>query len=169
MEARPALEQAPPAAASVARTVPVSDSNERSAQGHRSLAVEIFLVSLAVVLLEINYTRIFSFKLYYYFTYFIIGIALLGLGSGAVLVALSRRLRAAPPREVLATACTVGSASVVTGFWIIAVTRIDLQPVALPLETVLGIALFAWVLSWADSMRPIWPVPPWAAWLPSRS
>ncbi len=34
----------------------------------KPLYLEIFLASLAVILLEISYTRIFSFKLYYYFT-----------------------------------------------------------------------------------------------------
>ncbi|MBW1687105.1 MAG: hypothetical protein JRS35_18805, partial [Deltaproteobacteria bacterium] len=52
----------------------------------KSFRLEIFLVSLAAILLEIGYTRIFSFKLYYYFTYLILGIALLGLGSGGVFV-----------------------------------------------------------------------------------
>jgi hypothetical protein len=43
---------------------------------------EIFLVAAAVILLEISFTRIFSYKVFYYFTYLIIGISLLGLGSG---------------------------------------------------------------------------------------
>ena len=49
----------------------------------RAFYLEIFLVSLAVILLEISYTRIFSFKLYYYFTYLIIGLALLALLKSA--------------------------------------------------------------------------------------
>ena len=47
----------------------------------RSFLVGIFLVSLAAIVLEIGYTRIFSFKLYYYFTYLILGIALLACGE----------------------------------------------------------------------------------------
>jgi hypothetical protein len=34
----------------------------------QSFGIEIFVVSLAAILLEISLTRIFSFKLYYYFT-----------------------------------------------------------------------------------------------------
>ena len=49
---------------------------------------EAFLVSAAALLLEVGYTRVLSFKLVYYFTYVVIGIALLGLGTGAGWVAL---------------------------------------------------------------------------------
>ena len=58
----------------------------------RSFLLEIFLISGAALLLEVSYTRIISFKLYYY-TYLTIGLALLGLGSGAVFMAVSARLR----------------------------------------------------------------------------
>src|SRR5260370_33647118 len=47
----------------------------------------IFFVSLAGLLLEVGYTRIVSFKLWYYYTYLVIGLALLGIGSGSVFVA----------------------------------------------------------------------------------
>ena len=39
-------------------------------------------MAMAAILLEISYTRVFSFKLFYYFTYLTIGIVLLGMGSG---------------------------------------------------------------------------------------
>jgi hypothetical protein len=32
------------------------------------LALEIFLVALATILLEVSYTRVFSYKLVYFFT-----------------------------------------------------------------------------------------------------
>ena len=48
----------------------------------------IFLVSLAGLLLEVGYTRIVSYKLWYYYTYLVIGLALLGIGSGGVIVAV---------------------------------------------------------------------------------
>ena len=51
---------------------------------------QVFLVSFAALLLEIAYTRIVAFKFYYYFTYLVIGFALLGLGSGGTLIALRR-------------------------------------------------------------------------------
>jgi hypothetical protein len=86
--------------------------------------VEIAVVALATILLEINYTRIFSYKLYYYFTYFIIGMALLGLGSGAVFVSLSQRLLNTDDNRVIATCCALASGSVLIGYWGIAVMKV---------------------------------------------
>ena len=57
--------------------------------------VAIFLVSLAGLLLEVGYTRIVSYKLWYYYTYLVIGLALLGIGSGGIFVVLCQ----APARD----------------------------------------------------------------------
>ena len=65
----------------------------------RRFGLEIFVISFAGLLLEISYTRLISFKLFYYYTYLVIGFALLGIGSGGVLVSIAPRLgRAAPER-----------------------------------------------------------------------
>ena len=53
----------------------------------------ILVLSLAGLLLEVGYTRVVSYKLWYYFTYLVIGLALLGIGSGGVVVAVASRLR----------------------------------------------------------------------------
>jgi hypothetical protein len=58
------------------------------------------MVGFVGLTLEIAYTRIVSFKLFYYYTYFVIGLALLGFGAAATVIALSDRLRR---REVLDT------------------------------------------------------------------
>ena len=58
------------------------------------------MVGFVGLTLEIAYTRIVSFKLFYYYTYFVIGLALLGFGAAATVVALSDRLRG---RDVLDT------------------------------------------------------------------
>ena len=91
---------------------------------------EIFTVSLAAILLEISYTRIFSFKVYYYFTYLIIGVALLGLGSGGVAVAISRRLREADPARLIFNLCIASGASVLAGYLIIAPTQLNVSTLA---------------------------------------
>ncbi len=52
-----------------------------------------FVVGFVGLSLEIAYTRVISFKIFYYYTYFVIGLALLGLGAGSSLIALSSRLR----------------------------------------------------------------------------
>ena len=45
------------------------------------------MVGFVGLSLEIAYTRIISFKLFYYYTYFVIGLALLGFGAAATVVA----------------------------------------------------------------------------------
>ncbi|HEV7732160.1 MAG TPA: hypothetical protein VGR62_08360 [Candidatus Binatia bacterium] len=86
--------------------------------------LEIFLLSLAVLLLEVSYTRIFSFKLVYFFTYLIIGISLLGLGAGAVLVAMLPRLRRAGI-GVIPACCLAGALGVLVGYVIVARTQLN--------------------------------------------
>ena len=72
-----------------------------SASNNRGHYLDIFLVSAAALLLEISYTRIISFKLFYYYTYLVIGLALLGIGTGGVIVAISKRLRGASTDVIL--------------------------------------------------------------------
>lgn len=86
---------------------------------------EIFAISAAALLLEISYTRIISFKLYYYYTYLVIGLALLGLGSGAVIVAISKRLDRLDTRSLLARCTLASAAGVVVGYVAVAVTPLD--------------------------------------------
>src|SRR5215467_2966355 len=71
--------------------------------------VEIFLVSFSALLIEISYTRLISYKLFYYYVYLVIGLALLGIGAGAVFVALSKRLRNAAVDTVLFWSFVLGS------------------------------------------------------------
>ena len=98
----------------------------------RSYYWELFLVALGVILLEISYTRVFSFKLFYYFTYLIVGIALLGMGSGGVFIATSPRLRALGLRRIVPAACTLAGASVLVGYVVIA--RLQLNSMRLPAD-----------------------------------
>ena len=55
--------------------------------------VSAFVVGFVGLSLEIAYTRVISFKIFYYYTYFVIGLALLGLGAASSALALSSRLR----------------------------------------------------------------------------
>lgn len=86
--------------------------------------IEIFVVSFAGLLLEISYTRIISFKLFYYYTYLIIGLALLGIGTGGVAVAVSARLRRAPLSAVIGWASAFGALGVAAGYYVVA--KVDL-------------------------------------------
>ena len=89
------------------------------------LYAEVFLVSLAVIVLEVSYTRVFSFKLVYYFTYLIIGISLLGLGAGGVLVAIFPRLRHVTPGRLIPSCCLAAAGAVLVGYFVVAVTQLN--------------------------------------------
>ena len=87
--------------------------------------VEIFVISAAALLLVIAYTRITSFKLSYYYTYLVIGLALLGLGSGAVIVAVSKRLDGLATRSLLARCAVASTIGVAVGYVAVAATPLD--------------------------------------------
>jgi hypothetical protein len=91
----------------------------------RGYHAEIFLVSFAAILIEICYTRVISFKLFYYYTYLVIGLALLGIGAGGVMVALSRRLREARTETVLLWSFLLGAAGVVASYVVVSYTALD--------------------------------------------
>ena len=105
------------------------------------LSLEIFLVALATILLEVSYTRVFSFKLVYFFTYVVIGLALLGLGSGGILVAIAGPV----PREVAFRRLTVLAAtaagSVVLAYLVIALVQVNAFDMIRPHGGELGPAL----------------------------
>jgi hypothetical protein len=90
-----------------------------------SYYAELFLVSFAGLLLEIGYTRVISFKLFYYYTYFVIGLALLGIGAGAVLVTISSRLRRAATDTIMLWSLLLGAASIGIGYAVVAFTSLD--------------------------------------------
>jgi len=91
----------------------------------RGFHVEIFLMAFASLLLEIAYTRVISFKLFYYYTYFVIGLALLGIGFGGVLVAVSGRLRRVSTDTIITSGLLLGAASVGVGYLVVAEMAID--------------------------------------------
>jgi len=98
-------------------------TDERTDSSTRGYHLEIFLMCFAALLLEIAYTRIVSFKLFYYYTYLVIGLALLGIGSGGVFVAISRRLRLASTDAIIMWGCLLGAASVGIGYLVVAFVR----------------------------------------------
>ncbi|MBV9951536.1 MAG: hypothetical protein JO291_06265 [Acidimicrobiia bacterium] len=92
---------------------------------HRTYHLEIFMISFSGLLLEIAYTRVISFKLFYYYTYLIIGLALLGVGFGGVLVAVSDRLRRLRTDTILLWGSLIGVAAVALGYFVVAITPIN--------------------------------------------
>jgi hypothetical protein len=87
--------------------------------------VDILLISFAALLIEISYTRIISFKLFYYYVYLVIGLALLGIGAGGVAVAVSKRLQAARTEAILFWSFFAGAVVSLGGYLIIASVRIN--------------------------------------------
>lgn len=87
--------------------------------------VAIFLVSLASLLLEVAYTRVVSYKLWYYYTYLVLGLALLGIGSGGIFVVVWPRLRRAATDSIVAICALGGALSIALGYIIVALTPID--------------------------------------------
>jgi hypothetical protein len=96
------------------------DSPPAPAGRERGYHLEIFFISFASLLLEISYTRIVSFKLFYYYTYLVIGLALLGIGCGSVVTAISPRLKRASTDSIMMLGCLLGAASVIVGYLIVA-------------------------------------------------
>ena len=112
----------------------------------KSFRLEIFLVSLAVILLEIGYTRIFSFKLYYYFTYLILGIALLGLGSGGIFVAVFGRLREMRATRLIAACCLAAGLAVPVSYTVVALVQLNTVDLTEGPAEFLKLALICFVL-----------------------
>ena len=96
----------------------MSEPSQQSSR-RRDLAV-IFLVSMAGLLLEVAYTRIISYKLWYFYTYLVIGLALLGVGSGGIFLATIPRLRAASTTAIVRWSCTAAAVTIPLGYILIA-------------------------------------------------
>ena len=91
----------------------------------RGYHLEILLISFAALLLEISYTRVVSYKLFYYYTYLVIGLALLGIGSGSVVTSISSRVRRASTERIMMVGSLFGAGSVLVGYLIVARLPID--------------------------------------------
>jgi hypothetical protein len=87
--------------------------------------IEIFLISFVTLFLEISYTRLISFKLFYYYTYVVIGFALLGIGAGGVFVAIIPRLSQMRLTRLVAAGCFLASITVQLGYFAIALTMLN--------------------------------------------
>ena len=87
--------------------------------------VAILLVSLAGLLLEVAYTRVISFKLWYYYTYLVIGLSLLGIGSGGIVVAIWAPIRRASTDRIVALCSLWSAVSIAVGYAVIARLRLN--------------------------------------------
>ncbi len=78
-----------------------------------------FVIGFVSLTLEIAYTRVISFKLFYYYTYFVIGLALLGLGAASAFTSLSNRLRMQDPVRLVQRVAPVAGLVGVVGYAIV--------------------------------------------------
>jgi SAM-dependent methyltransferase len=85
----------------------------------------IFLLTVGVLLLEIASTRIFSFSLWYHFTYVAISVALLGFGASGTLLATSSWLARMPADRLLAKSMLLSAAGAVVLLLTIAFIRVE--------------------------------------------
>lgn len=89
--------------------------------------ITAFVIGFVSLTLEIAYTRVISFKLFYYYTYFVIGLALLGLGAASAFVALSRRLRSIDTVRLVQRVAPVAAGIGVVGYAIVARLATDVN------------------------------------------
>ena len=80
-------------------------------------------------MLEVGYTRIVSYKLWYYYSYLVIGLALLGIGTGAVFVAVCRPVRRWATDRLVGVCSTIGALSIAVGYFVIARISIDTRQI----------------------------------------
>lgn len=85
----------------------------------------LLLVCLAGLLLEVAYTRVISFKLWYYYTYLVIGLSLLGIGSGGIVVAVWEPVRRATTERVIALCSLWSALTIGVGYVVVAKVPID--------------------------------------------
>jgi hypothetical protein len=123
--------------------------------------VALLLVSLAGLLLEVGYTRVISFKLWYYYTYLVIGLSLLGIGSGGILVAVWGGLKRASTERIIAVASIAGAVGVALGFVTVAHLPINTYDIwdygsVASFSNLVGLGIICLALS-----PPSWPSGSW--------
>ena len=99
----------------------------------RSYALDagILTVSLAILLVELLLTRVFSVVMYHHFSFLSVSLAMTGIGLGGLLVTLMPGVFRRNNLAVVAPVLTVGfAAAVVLGSWVAFNTPIKLQETA---------------------------------------
>ncbi|MDQ3737839.1 MAG: hypothetical protein M3337_01555 [Actinomycetota bacterium] len=79
-----------------------------------------FVIGFVTLTLEIAYTRVISFKLFYYYTYFVIGLALLGLGAASAVTSLSARLRSIDTYRLVQLVAPAAAIAGIVGYAVVA-------------------------------------------------
>jgi len=109
---------------------PGTDKSGAASQATGNLSIRtiywgIFLTSAGVLLLQISLTRIFSYTIWYHFTYVTISLAMLGFGASGAVLAASSKLSALDIRLAHRTSL-IGAAAV--PLMLIIVSKVPFQP-----------------------------------------
>src|SRR5260221_2265154 len=105
----------------------------------RHLLGGVAMVSLAILLLQLTLTRLFSATMYYHFAFLAIALALFGSGASGVLVyVLEGRLRAVPTSRALASCALLFAATTATALLVILGN--PFSPVDAPADTLRHLA-----------------------------
>jgi spermidine synthase len=122
---------------------PAVTAAPRSRRRELASCAGLALVAGGVLAAEIAWTRYFSFRLWYHYAFMIIGVAMLGLGSGGTAMALAReRLAAIGDARVLSASALLFSLTL--GASVALLARLD-DLVAGRLESFGAVAL-AWIV-----------------------
>jgi hypothetical protein len=95
----------------------------------RTEPVGLFLVSAAVLSLQVTATRLFSFLIWYHFAFLVLSLAFLGFTAGGLAVTSRGERWRAAPHTVLGRAALLGGASTFLAFF--ALSRLPLEPFVL--------------------------------------
>lgn len=99
---------------------PVFDESRGDGAPRAALFLGVFCVSLAVLLLQIALTRIFSFTLWYHYAYVTISVALLGYGASGSFLAVAPELPGRVPAARLTWLALGCGAAIVLGLVVFA-------------------------------------------------
>ncbi len=96
-------------------------NDDQPVQGReRFICGGVFLVSAAVLLLQIALTRIFSFSIWYHFAYVTISVALLGYGASGAFLAVFPQLAGRDPARRLSLYALAGGLSIIVAYTVFA-------------------------------------------------
>ncbi|HHI69029.1 MAG TPA: hypothetical protein ENJ97_06870 [Planctomycetes bacterium] len=106
----------------------------------------VALVSLAVLLLEVSLTKVFSIILWYHFGFLAVSTAMLGFASAGVwLTFRGKALRTAFPEKALALWSALAGIAVVAGLWLVTQTTFDVYSIIQDRTVGVLLALVLWV------------------------
>ncbi|HEX3598263.1 MAG TPA: hypothetical protein VHU80_24315, partial [Polyangiaceae bacterium] len=100
--------------------------NSSPAAFRRTDPAGLFLVSAAVLSLQVTTTRLFSFLIWYHFAFLVLSLAFLGFTAGGLIVASRGTRWSASPHRALSRAALLGGASTFVAFF--ALSRLPLEP-----------------------------------------